>query len=247
MKLILYSFQHLFACYNVNQSMRLLLLFILAPLFGWTQVPDSIDVDKINKQDSVFVDRSAAGLAAIDSILTQQEKPSRRIVKKFFEDYPNPNKALLVGLVIPGGGQMYNGAFWKVPLVYGAYGTVITLIAKNTKDYNFYKDQYFIWAQNPDLSDDELELLLDPSILPPLGFSAPGQVKTVRDELQRRKEYSWFALFGVTLLSVADAFVDCHLKDFDVSDDISFEFKPTLLSTPGWGNSAGVGFSIPIR
>ena len=34
-------------------------------------------------------------------------------------------------------------------------------------------------------------------------------------------------------LQVLDAVVDAHLKDFDVSDDLSLHWQPTLLPIPG--------------
>ena len=35
----------------------------------------------------------------------------------------NPTKALLLS-IIPGGGQIYNGQAWKIPIFYAALGTV---------------------------------------------------------------------------------------------------------------------------
>ncbi len=36
----------------------------------------------------------------------------------------------------------------------------------------------------------------------------------------------WWWLFGVTLLSIGDAYVDAHLWNFDVSDDLSASIGP---------------------
>ena len=221
--------------------MRYLIFFLLVPFISSTQVPDSLQAPVV-KEEVVQRNRAAASFVPLDSLSKKQQKPRKKIIKKFFEDYPNPKKALLTGLIIPGGGQMYNGAFWKVPLVYGAYGTVITLIVDNTRQFNFYQEQFVLWTQ---IGEQNREDVLDPYIFQE--FTSASQVEILRDEFRRNREYSWFALFGVTLLSVADAFVDCHLKGFDVDDDISFEFKPAIINTPGWGNSAGLGFSIPIR
>ena len=44
----------------------------------------------------------------------------------FFDIFTgNPGKAAFYGLIIPGGGQIYNKKWWKLPLVYGLEGYLI--------------------------------------------------------------------------------------------------------------------------
>ena len=50
---------------------------------------------------------------SIDSIpLTQKE-----IDRLFWK--PDPMRAVWLGAVIPGAGQIYNRSYWKLPIVYG--------------------------------------------------------------------------------------------------------------------------------
>jgi len=42
-----------------------------------------------------------------------------------------------------------------------------------------------------------------------------------------RNRLLWW-LFGITLLSMGDAFVDAHLSQFDVSDDLSARIEPDI-------------------
>ena len=46
-------------------------------------------------------------------------------------------------------------------------------------------------------------------------------------------------------LQIVDALVDAHLKDFDVSDDLSLHWQPALLRVPGqaWALPTAPGLS----
>ena len=55
-----------------------------------------------------------------------------------------------------------------------------------------------------------------------------GDIKRLRDQFDKNKQLSYIGMFGLHIIQAAEAFVDCHLKTFDVSDDISFRFKPSM-------------------
>ena len=223
--------------------MRLLILLLCFPFSLLAQVPDTMRADSARVQlSTASAEIQTPEMDSIESeMIASQKKDTtfflKRFIKKTVTTYPNPNHALLAGLIIPGAGQIYNGSMWKVPLVYGAYGTVIYFISTNSREYNYWRDQYFRRVNDPGNPTDDLGDL----------FTNSDQIRTIRDEYRRRRDYSWVALVGVTIMSIADAFVDCHLKKFDISDDLSFQIKPVLTNTPGWGQNAGLGFSIPIR
>ena len=50
---------------------------------------------------------------------------------------PDPQRALWMALVIPGGGQIYNRKYWKLPIIYGGFmGCLYAMSWNNT----MYKD-----------------------------------------------------------------------------------------------------------
>ena len=75
--------------------------------------------------------------------------PPMKIKKDWSKWQPDPKRALWLAIVFPGGGQIYNRKYWKLPLIYG--GFMGCLYAMNWNN-NMYKDysQAFL-----DISDND--------------------------------------------------------------------------------------------
>lgn len=124
----------------------------------------------------------------------------------------NPGKAALYSLILPGAGQAFNKRWWKVPLAVAAEGTVIYILQDNISLFKVWDDEWKgMVAGNGATFNHRL--------------STDG-VKTRRDNARQNKDYAWVALIGVHLIIAADAFVDRHLIEFDVSDDLSLKLNP---------------------
>ena len=54
----------------------------------------------------------------------------------------SPKKASIYAALFPGLGQVYNGKYWKLPIVYGGYAGLIYLLGWNNNNYNDYFDAY---------------------------------------------------------------------------------------------------------
>ena len=127
---------------------------------------------------------------------------------------PNPTKATWLALVIPGGGQIYNRKYWKLPIFYGGFAGcayALTWNSKMLKDYSTaYKD-----AMNGNMQSSSIT-----DLLPPDGI-AETQLKELlrkrKDTYRRYRDLSIFASIGVYLLSVIDAYVDAELSNFDIT------------------------------
>lgn len=55
---------------------------------------------------------------------------------------PNPTKATWLALVIPGGGQIYNRKYWKLPIFYGGFAGCAYALTWNGKMYKDYSAAY---------------------------------------------------------------------------------------------------------
>jgi Family of unknown function (DUF5683) len=156
----------------------------------------------------------------------------------FADDYPNPRKAVLFGLVVPGAGQIYNRKWWKVPIVYGVVGGVGWWEIQKIKEYRLFRDNYR-WL----VDRDSATVVTDPR----LQRLDATTMRANRDIARQNVEYTSIVLGLAVLLSVADAFVDAHMATFDVSDDLSLRFCPKVQSVPSLGPTFGVGVTFQLR
>jgi hypothetical protein len=167
---------------------------------------------------------------------------SKSVQKKHFNKNHSPKKALILSFALPGAGQIYNRKFWKLPIVYGGLGALTYLAIDNGTKYQCYRKSYFAMVD-----DDPLTVnTCDPN-------QSAADMKLYRDNYQKNYEYSIAGLVGFYLLVAADAFVDAHLKNFDISDDLTLKIKPDL-ELPSFGSlnsntnlSAGISFEFNLK
>jgi len=135
----------------------------------------------------------------------------------------DPKVAARRSALIPGWGQAYNKKYWKIPIVYGGLGVTGYIFVNNIKIYKEYKFAYSarVKAQPPTLdSTDYNELDNIYKVL------SPNSIRSARDEFRRYVDYSALIFILLWGLNVVDAAVDAHLKNFDISPDLSLQLRP---------------------
>ena len=132
----------------------------------------------------------------------------------------NPKKAALFSTIVPGGGQIYNRKLWKLPIIYGALGAVVYLYFDNRSYYQDYREAYI-----NDLKFEEPDYI--PSSYALQGIQT-AQLRTAADQSRQNMEYCMIGFAALYVLQIVDASVDAHLSSFDVSDDISLQWEPTM-------------------
>ena len=141
---------------------------------------------------------------------------------------PSPNKALWYAALFPGGGQIYNRKYWKLPIIYGGLLGLIYGYSFNNKYFTTYSNAYRDLALNsPNKS------YLD--FLPP-GYDVEAKRDYLEKTFKRKKnmyrtwrDYCLVGMIGVYLVSMVDAYVDASLYHFDVSTDLDADNNPTLM------------------
>ena len=55
---------------------------------------------------------------------------------------PNSGKATWLAVIFPGGGQIYNKKYWKLPIIYGGFAGCAYALSWNNKMYKDYSQAY---------------------------------------------------------------------------------------------------------
>ena len=129
---------------------------------------------------------------------------------------PDPGKATVYSMLLPGLGQIYNGELFKVPIYWGCLlGSVHFLVTNNTNYKRFKRIHNEATNPDPAISGD----------VPISGETA----KWYRDVYRRYRDYSIVATAAFYLLQVIDANVFAYMHDFEVDDNISMRVSPAVI------------------
>jgi hypothetical protein len=145
-----------------------------------------------------------------------------------------PRLATIRSAIIPGWGQAYNHEYWKIPIVWAAIGVPIYTFFYNDSYYKKTSSAYSaLYAyQYGDTNNASVKANYN-NIDPELKKLDLYSLQVYRNSFRKDRDYSilwFFILWGV---NVVDATVFAHLKDFDVSNDLSLHITPNLNSTTG--------------
>lgn len=143
---------------------------------------------------------------------------------------PDPKKALWLAIVFPGGGQIYNRKYWKLPLVYGGFLGCIYAMTWNNTMYRDYSQAYI------DIMDSDENTKSYENFIP-VRYDVKANQAHLQDVFRRKKNYyrrfrdlSMFCMIGVYALSIIDAYVDAELSSFDISRDLTMKVSPTVIN-----------------
>ncbi len=145
-----------------------------------------------------------------------------------------PSKAAFLSAILPGLGQMYNKRYWKAPLVWGALGTSIAVYSFQNTQYNSFRDEFKL--RQAGLEGDARFDALD-----------NGDLEDAQNRFQEQRDLALLVTILLYTLNVVDANVDAHLKQFNVDDRLSMDFKPFLdynqiTAQPNYGMALVIKF-----
>ena len=236
--------------------MAILLLTVSQCSIAQQLVNDSIAQELIN--DSIIHAATDSILNAVETAVpstvvdTTSIAISKKAPKRDWSTWrPNPKRALWLALVIPGGGQIYNRKYWKLPLVYGGFMGCIYAMTWNNSMYRDYSQAYLdLVDADPGTTSYNQFLHTGVTITSDSDVNRYKEIfKKRKDQYRRWRDLSFFVMLGVYALSVIDAYVDAELSVFDISKDLSLKVEPTILnnrssSNPVDNSSVGLQCSL---
>ena len=199
---------------------------------------DTVDAVRLEKtmQEQQVIDSTYQEIVAATASITPDSisvaiQGKQNTTEKITIRKPNPTTATWLALVIPGGGQIYNRKFWKLPIVYGGFVGCLYAYNWNGQMYKDYRQAYLDIMDNNPNTDSYKDFFR-----PGYDFEANKEYladvfKKRKDRYRRWRDLSIFAFIGVYALSVIDAYVDAQLSNFDISEDIHLSIEPQIIDS----------------
>jgi len=147
-----------------------------------------------------------------------------------------PKRAGWMSAALPGLGQAYNKKYWKIPIIYAAFGTTTYFLIKNQKDYIKYRDSYIARIDNDPNTVDEFPRL------------STDAIRIYKNIYWKNRDLSIIILAAVYTLNILDAVVDAHFYTYDISDDLSLQITPVMTPALNFGSqtSGYAGLSLSL-
>ena len=192
----------------------------------WAQEVKSVAPERM----SISETQPIATLSEDTTLLTDKE-----INRLFWQ--PDPMRAVWLGAVVPGLGQIYNRSYWKLPIVYGGLMGCVYAITWTNNQYDSYKQAYrdiYYDIQHGTLSESPdksyIAILPEGYTINSMGGASTYQsrLKEWQNASRRNRDMSILATIAVYALSLIDAYVDAQLFNFDISNDLSLDVSPQL-------------------
>ncbi len=143
---------------------------------------------------------------------------------------PNPKKAGLYSALVPGVGQLYNRQYWKIPVVYVGLGVCAYFLVTNYRNYQSYYTAYVGRIANPYPTDKYV------------GYLTTSQLQQYANDDNKYLDITALCTVVGYALQVLDAVTGAHLKNFDISRDISMKVQPVAMP-----NGIGLGLVLNMK
>ncbi len=171
------------------------IFFLIAATSLFAQTADSLAV---KDNDSLIIQKEKRAIVINDSILPKEEYNPLA-----------PSKAAFYSAVVPGLGQVYNKKYWKIPIIYAGMAAGIYFYKQQDDDYDRFRNAYK--RRLAGYTDDEFQGISDDRLI------------NAQKSAQKNKSISLIVTVAFYLLNIVDANVDAHLRQYEVSEDLSLQ------------------------
>ena len=158
-----------------------------------------------------------------DSVAVKAPEAADTVKVPFYKigQWSKPGKAALMSAVIPGLGQAYNKSYWKIPIIYAGGATLGYFLHYNHKQYLSFRKAYELRTDNDETTIDKY---VDE-------YKQATTLSKGRDQYRRWRDYTFLYSLLFYGINISEAYVYAHLKDFDVSDELTLHIQPDFIPT----------------
>jgi len=197
----------------------------------YAQTPDSVrtktDEEAITQDSTERVDkrklrkeRKAKEKAKEDTTDTKPKiyKDSARLALEALT-----KKAATRSAILPGWGQLFNKGwgYVKAPIVWAGFGGL-------GYSYVFAQDNYHETLAEVQQRVQNQDIPLNPKYI----NANTEWLINAKDFYRRNRDLTLIISVGWYALNIIDAYIDAKFKRYDMSDDLSFRIRPTLIQVP---------------
>jgi len=202
----------------IGSSLAITLLLIMST----AKAQEVITFDTVvNATTPIYADTLIT--SQTDSITIAKEGKTKKRKGKTLRPNHSPQKATIMSACLPGLGQIYNGKWWKTPIIYGGFGALGYFDATNIIKYKRYLLAYRCSTGNL----KEGEVPTEEALALAETYSS-DQLQSYKNKYLRNVEIFSLVLAVWYGLNIVDACVDGHLYYYDVSEDLSISIEPYI-------------------
>lgn len=218
-----------------------------------TIVCDTIPTPPLQQDTTILTPAKADALATRqDSTrLIPTEVPTKveEVAKEEQKTFSPSPRAAVLWAIIPGGGQVYNRKYWKVPIIIGGMTALYYAISWNNNNLLEYAKAYSdIKSDDPMTNDSWIAFV--PAGADPNSYRTSGSFQETlrhgRDFYRRNRDLSIIVAVGVYALSIVDAYVDAELAHFDISPDLTLRATPSYIPSTTFPSSGGPAVQVAL-
>jgi hypothetical protein len=177
-------------------------------------------------------------------VSSAQEKKKSKVQPDTSYIQDRANRAAIFSAALPGAGQFYNKKYWKLPILYGGGVALGLAIEYNNRYYKIFREAYKLRVDGDSTTIDKF----DPeSSSNTVKYPEADALLLRKDYYRRTRDLMWIIGGVVYVLNIIDAYVDAHLANFDVSDNLSFRASPDLQLTRAYQPVASLKVSFNLH
>lgn len=151
-------------------------------------------------------------------------------------------KAALKSAIVPGLGQIQNEQIWKVPIVYVGLGICAYAINFNHQNYKEFQKAYRLRTDGDTTTRDKFHPETGGAVI-----ASDDVLRRSREFYRRNRTLSYIATGILYVANILDAYVFAHLKEFDISDDLSMRVNPPNFANIANRNHVTMGISLKLK